>query len=62
MVVVDNHRLHAQAYIRSCLNTAIYVLDFLKHGKARGDELRQVEELIGAMSRLLVQVRARLVL
>lgn len=45
-----------QAYVRSHINTAIYVLDFLKHAKARGDEKRLVDEYICALTRLLHQV------
>ena len=42
--------------MRSHINTAIYVVDFLKHAKAHDGEKRQVEELIGALTRLLAQV------
>ena len=45
-----------QAYVRSHVNTAIYVCDFLKHAKAHEGEKRQVEELIAALTRLLKQV------
>lgn len=46
-----------QAYVKSHINTAIYVLDFLKHAKARGGEKAKVEELIAALSLLHKQVR-----
>ena len=45
-----------QAYVRSHINTGIYVVDFLKHAKAHDGEKRQVEELIVALTRLLTQV------
>lgn len=45
-----------QAYLRSHINTCIYTLDFLKHAKARGTEVDEVEETIAAMGRLHTQV------
>lgn len=45
-----------QAYVRSHISTCIFVLDFLKHAKARGREVDDVEDLIAAMYRLHTQV------
>lgn len=45
-----------QAYVRSHILTSIYVLDFLKYAKARGDEKLEVENIILALQRLLTQV------
>ena len=50
------HRMVSQAYLRSHINLAIYVLDFLKHSRARGAEVAKVEDLIAALSRLHLQV------
>jgi hypothetical protein len=45
-----------QAYVRSHLSTAMYLADFLKHARARGNEVDIVEAHIGALSRLHTQV------
>lgn len=44
-----------QAYVRTHLNTAIYVLDFLSICKAKGDEQQQAQRLIEALTLLLTQ-------
>jgi len=48
---------HAQAYVRSHLSTAIFVADFLKHGRASPGEHERVEEHIAALERLQQQVK-----
>jgi len=46
-----------QAYVRSHLSTAIFVADFLQHGRAAPDEHQRVEDHIAALQRLQLQVK-----
>lgn len=48
-------RATLQAYVRSHINTAIYIADFLKHARARGPEKIKVDDLVRALRLLLVQ-------
>jgi hypothetical protein len=56
-VVPTSLATHPQSYVRSHLSTAIFVADFLKHGRAAPEEHERVEDHIAALQRLHQQVK-----